>query len=75
MCTYSPESQIIPWAALRCGQQVKRGGSPPQLCSCETLPGVVHPALESVLQDRHGPVGAGPEEGRENDPRAGTPRL
>jgi len=30
--------------------------------SDETLPGVLRPALEPSAQDRHGPVGVGPEE-------------
>ena len=32
------------------------------LCSGETPPRVLHPALEPSAQDRHGPVGVGPEE-------------
>jgi len=32
------------------------------LCSAETPLGVLHPALEPSAQDRHGPVGVGPEE-------------
>jgi len=31
--------------------------------------------LEPSAQERHGPVGAGPEEGHQNDPRAGAPLL
>jgi len=30
-------------------------------------PGVLCPAVEPSAQERHGPVGAGPEEGRKND--------
>ena len=33
------------------------------LCSGETSPGVLRPALEPSAQERHGPVGVGPEEG------------
>ena len=37
------------------------------LCSCETPPGVLHPVLG------HGDVEMGPEEGHEDDQRAGAP--
>ncbi|KAK4826898.1 hypothetical protein QYF61_012253 [Mycteria americana] len=58
MCTCSPESQPYPGLhQKKYGQQVKRGDSAPLLCSGETPPGVLHPALESSAQERHGPVG------------------
>ena len=42
------------------------------LCAGETSPGVLHPDVESSVQERHGPVGANPEGGHKNDPRDGT---
>jgi len=55
-------------------QWVEGINSAPLLISGETPPGVLHPPLEPSAQERHGP-GAGPEEGHENDLRAGTPLL
>jgi len=50
---YSKCSKIIPLLV---------GDSPLILCSGETPLEVLRPALESSAQERHGPVGAGPEE-------------
>ncbi|PKU39959.1 rna-directed dna polymerase from mobile element jockey- hypothetical protein [Limosa lapponica baueri] len=43
------------------------------LCSCETPPGALCPALESSTQEEHGSIGTGPAEGHEDD--AGAPPL
>jgi len=42
------------------GSRTREGIMP--LCSGETSLGVLHPALEPSAQDRHGPIGVGPEE-------------
>jgi len=66
MCSCSPESQ--PYLGLhqeKRGQQVEGGDSAPLLCSGEIAPGVLCPPLETSAQDRHGAVGAGPEEATE----------
>ncbi|XP_063210185.1 uncharacterized protein LOC134524261 [Chroicocephalus ridibundus] len=47
------------------GQQVEGGDSAPLLCSAETPPAVLCPALEPSAQGGHGPVGVGPEEATE----------
>jgi len=57
------------------GQQVEGDDSAPLLRSGETPPGVLHPALEPSAQERHGPVGAGSEEGHKSSQSDGTPLL
>jgi len=75
-CAHSPEGQLYPGLHHQQRvQQVEGGDSAPLLCSGETLSGVLCPALEPSAQGRPGAVGVGPEEGHENDPRAGTPLL
>jgi len=72
----SPEGQPYPGLHQENrGQQIEGGNSAPLLCSGETPPGVLRPALEPPAQGGHGPVGAGPEEGHKDDPRAGAPLL
>jgi len=57
------------------GQQVKGGDSAALLCSGESPPKVLHPALEPWAQERHGAVGVHPKESHTNDLRARAPVL
>ena len=76
LCTHSPESQPYPGLHQKQrGQQAEGGDSAPLLHSGETSPGVLCPALETSAQERHRPVGVGPEKGHRDDLRAGTPLL
>ncbi|NXS95614.1 PGM2 protein, partial [Jacana jacana] len=57
------------------GQQVMGGDSTPLLCSGETPPGALCPALEASAQKGHGPVGMGLVEGHKDVQRDGAPLL
>ncbi|XP_015714068.1 protein THEMIS isoform X2 [Coturnix japonica] len=57
------------------GQQDERGDPAPLLCSGETSPGVLHPGVESSVQERHRSVGAHLKGCYKSDPRDGRPLL
>ena len=52
-------NRILGYIKRRVDRRAREGILP--LCSGETPPGVLHPPLELSAQERHGPVGAGPE--------------
>jgi len=73
MCAGSPESQAYPGLHQKQrGQQGKGGDSAPLLCSGETPPAVLRPALEPPAQEGHTADGAGSEEGDKNGQRDGA---
>ena len=76
VCSLGQEGQSYPGLhQKKHEQQVEGGDSAPLLCFGETPPGILPPALEPSAQERHGAVGAGPEEGHRNDQKAGSPLL
>ena len=66
VCAGSPEGQLYPGLhTQQRGQQGEGEDSAPLPHSGENPPGVLRPALEPSAQNRHGAVGAGPEEATE----------
>jgi len=76
MCPHSPEGQPYPGLnQKKCGQQGEGFDPASLLYTGEASPGVLHPDVESSVQERHGPVGVCPEKGHKKDPWNGTPVL
>ena len=74
--TSQSRKSIAYWAASNLLGQQAEGDDPAHLlCTGETSPGVLHPDVESSLQERCGPVRVCPEKGHKNDSRDGTPHL
>jgi len=72
MCSRSLESQLDPRLyQKKHGQQGKGGDRASLLCAGEASPGVLHPEVESSVQERH--VEMCPEEHHKNAPRDGAP--
>ena len=56
----------------RGGQQGEEGDCPSLVSSCESPSGVLCPGLGAPAQERCGILEAGPEEGHQDDQRAGA---
>ena len=68
MCPCSPEGQLYPGLhQKKCGQQIEGDDPAALLCTGETSSRVLHPGVQSLVQERHGPVGVHPEEGHKNE--------
>ena len=64
MCPCSPDSQLYPGLLQkRHGNQGKGGDPAPLHCTGEVSPGVLHPDVESSVQERHGPGWSASREG------------
>lgn len=75
MCTHCPESKPYPGLhQKKSGQQVERGDPFFLLCSGETLPRALFPALGTLAQEWQRPFGADPGKGHKSDQKNGTLR-
>ena len=70
------ECQLYPGLHQKQRGQQGEGGDPASLlCTGQASPEVLHPDVESSVQERCGPVKARPKEDHRNDPRGGAPLL
>ena len=74
----SQQRKLAAWKAsynLDCTKKQVASRVPPLLCSSEAPSLVLHPGLGPPVQNRCKTVEANPEEGHEDDKRAGAPLL
>ena len=74
----SQQHKLAAWKAsynLDCTKKQVASRVPPLLCSSEAPSLVLHPGLGPPVQNRCKTVEASPEEGHEDDKRAGAPLL
>ena len=75
-CTHSSGSLLYPGLyPKKYGQEVEGGDPTPLVCAGETSPGVLHPDVETSVQERHRPDGVRPEAGHKKVPRDETPLI
>lgn len=75
MRPYSTERQPHPRLHQKHDQEVKLGDPDPILCAGEISPGILHPDVESSVEERCEPIGVHPEDGHKKDPKDGAPLL